>query len=187
MDSRPDGVVPVTPEMGRDLVRRLAPEHVREVAEVSRLDPAAAVDLSLAVSREAYAVLSPGGEVLFLMGVEAAGSLTATALVWMLAAPEARRHPARLLRAARWGLERAFAITGAEALEQYIPEWYAVGLRFAERLGFVMRPAGGGGGTLWRITLERRDFLQKGHRNGSGNTQHPGGGGPVRGLAAERL
>lgn len=186
MDNRPDGVRPATPELARRLARRLAPEHVREVGDVSRLPAGTALELSLAVSREAYAVLSPGGEVLFLMGVEEAGNLTAAALVWMLASTEARRHPARMLRAARWGLERAFEVTGAEALEQYIPGWYAAGLRFVRRLGFRARPVGGAGGPLWRVTLARRDFSKKGTHHGSSDTQHPGGGGPGHGRATGR-
>lgn len=153
---RPRYVVPVTADMLALIARALAPEHVREIRELCRVGPEAALSLSLAASRGAYAALSPDGKPLFLMGVEGAGLLGRTALVWMLAGGAARRHPARVLRSAKWGMERAFSVSGAATLMQFIPAWYTVGLAFARRLGFSLAPLPGRSG-IYVARAERAD------------------------------
>lgn len=157
MDSRPRGVVPATAAMARDLGRRLSADHLRELADTCGLPAGQALALSLAGSAEAYALLAPDGErAEFLMGVEAASPITGSALVWMLGSDAVRRRPAAVLRTARWGLGRAFLAAGALRLEQYIPDWYRTGLRFARRLGFVVIPPpvlGLGGTVLRRVVL----------------------------------
>lgn len=161
MDSPPDvsrpprGVVPATPELAGRLAASLSPDHVREVRDAAGLPPYAAVSLSLAASIEAYAYV-PDGDVVLMMGVEEAGVLTGAAMVWMLATERVAVRPSGVLRAARWGVARAFAVTGADALEQYIPAWYRAGLRFALRLGFELSPEprrGPGGTPLWRAAI----------------------------------
>lgn len=155
MDNPPNGLVAATPENAAVLFGRLTREHVREIRDVSGIDQAAAVRLSLAASREAYVYVPPGGsEAAFIMGVEDKSPLTGAAVVWLLGSDVLRRRPAALMRAARWGVRRAFRITGAERLEQFIPAWYRTGLRFARRLGFVVAP---GGGRLRHVVLERGD------------------------------
>lgn len=163
MDSPPRGVVPATPELAHRLADRLADAHVREIWETGGLFPRDALALSLASSREAYAY-APRGEPLFMMGVEPRGLLTDGAVVWMLAADSAAARPAGLLRAARWGMARAFRVTGAFRLQQRIPDWYRTGLRFALRMGFALSPAeerGRNGGRLWNATAirPRRDHV----------------------------
>lgn len=135
----PRGVVPATVGMAAELAAGLSRDHRREIRDTSGLPPEAALLASLAVSALAYG-FAPRGKVLFMMGVEPAGLLTSGAMLWMLATEQAPGHAAGMLRAARWGVAKAFAITGAERLEQYIPEWYAAGLRFVQRLGFVAAP-----------------------------------------------
>lgn len=163
MDNLPDGLFLADPEAAAVLASRLLREHAREIRDVSGLDPAAAVLLSLAVSREAYVYVPPGEEaVAFVMGVEDKSPLTGSAMVWLLGAEAMRRRPVALLRAARWGLRRAFLATGAERLEQFIPAWYRTGLHFARRLGFAVAP---GGGRLRHVVLRRgreADILPKG-------------------------
>ncbi len=160
MDSLPDGIAPLTPALADEAAARLAPEHVREIRELSGLSPAAALRLSLAASRLAYAVRDGAGETIFLIGVERPGLITGGAQVWMVGTRAMAAHARTVLRCARWGLRRAFAATGAERFEQYIPAWYETGLRFARRLGF--RPGAadsGGGGRARHVVLERRVFF----------------------------
>lgn len=140
MDNLPKGVVPATIDMAAGLAKRLSAEHQREIGATTGLAPLAALELSLSVSVEAYALLAEGDAVVFMMGVEEKSRLTGGALVWMLGSDAVRARPAATLRAARWGLARAFRITDAVRLEQFIPEWYLAGLRFARRVGFVVVP-----------------------------------------------
>ncbi len=154
MDSLPDGVVLLTPALADSLARRLAPAHVREIRELSGLAPRAALRLSFAASLLAYAVLDGSGLPLFAVGVEAAGLLTGTAQVWMVGAAEMALCSRRILRCAAWGLDAAFAATGARALEQYIPAWYGTGIRFALRMGFRAEKAENG---AVRVVLEREE------------------------------
>lgn len=166
MDNRPDGVAPASLEAARSLAPRLSAAHRREIAVTSGLSPVRALELSLAASAEAYALTDGrSGEVVFMMGVEPASPITGGAMVWMLGGAGIRRRPARTLRCARWGIERAFAATGAEWLEQYIPEWYRAGQAFARRLGFVVEretTRGSGGCALRRVVLHRTALKTKG-------------------------
>lgn len=140
MDNRPRNVVPAIAGMIPALAARLAADHRREIADTVAMPPRAALEVSLAASAEAYALVDRYGEPVFMMGVEPASPLTGSAMVWMLGTDAVRNRPALTLRTARWGLARAFRATGAKRLEQYIPEWYRTGLRFARRLGFVAVP-----------------------------------------------
>lgn len=142
MDKRPDGVLPAEPAHIEHLLDRLREEHVREIADTSRLSPAEALRQSYRNSAACYAAVR-GGEPVFLMGVEEAGLITATAKVWMLGTEAISRRPIFALRAARWGIGEAYRVTGAARLEQWIPVWYETGLRFVERLGFIRHPGGG--------------------------------------------
>lgn len=141
------------------LAERLSAEHAREIDEVSGLPVRAALELSLAASVEAYAFVSPDThQAVFMMGVEAVSPITSGAMVWMLGTAEIARRPAAVLRSARWGVDRAFAVTGALRLEQYIPAWYRTGLRFVQRLGFGLEPSGlrgGRDGVFWRAVMHR--------------------------------
>ncbi len=162
MDSPPRGIVAATGEHAILLARALSADHLREIADAGGLPPIDALLMSMAASLESYAFV-PGGDGMpvFMMGVEETGRLTGGAMLWMLASDAIRRHAPAALRAARWGLRRAFTVGGAERLEQYIPEWYATGLRFARRLGFVIEhvPCRGRNGTLFRrVTLDRKDM-----------------------------
>ncbi len=136
------------------LASSLSPSHRQEIAETARIPVAAALTISVATSVEAYAYCPTPGDPVFMMGVEPASPLTGTAMVWMLGRPDMTCHARGLLRAARWGKERAFALTGAEALYQLIPAWYETGLRFAARLGF--RPVGLSGGVV-NVIAERSE------------------------------
>ncbi|MCD8138441.1 MAG: hypothetical protein LUE17_01445 [Planctomycetaceae bacterium] len=159
MDSLPDRFLPATAGHARDLAGNLSTDHRRELAATGGLSPRAALELSVAHSVEAYTYVDPAGVPVFMMGVEAASPLTGAALVWMLASDAAGSRPRGILRAARWGLARAFAVTGAASLEQYIPAWYRTGLRFVRRLGFRIRPAqadGRDGARLCRAILTAR-------------------------------
>lgn len=146
MDNPPRGLVPATDDHARALADGLSADHLREIADLSGLAPGDALRLSIAASFESYAFVpkdADGSSVsppVFLMGVERAAGITGDALVWMLSSPRIRHNARSALRAAKWGLRRAFAATGARRLEQYIPEWYGTGLRFAERLGFRIDP-----------------------------------------------
>lgn len=155
MDSLPDGVVPLTPALADALARRLAPAHAREIRELSGLAPRAALRLSLASSLLAYAVADRTGAPLFAAGVEPAGLLTGTAQVWMVGTAAMAAHARRVFRCARRGLARAFAATGAERLEQYIPAWYGTGIRFALRLGFRIHHEEN---AVAHVVLERRGY-----------------------------
>ncbi|MCD8351441.1 MAG: hypothetical protein LUC93_12610 [Planctomycetaceae bacterium] len=140
MDNPPDRLIPATPEHARILAAALSDDHRRELTATGGMSPRVALEVSLASSVEAYTYVDPDGEPLFMMGVEAASPLTGAALVWMLATGAAGGHPRGILRAARWGLERAFAVTGAASVEQYIPVWYRTGLQFVHRLSFYILP-----------------------------------------------
>lgn len=153
MDSPHNHIVPLTPALADAVADRLSPEHAREVRELSGLAPRAALRLSLAASLLARAVTDAEGRPIFCMGVEHPGLLTATAQVWMVGTPEVAAHARQTLRCARKGLAQAFAATGAERLEQYIPAWYGTGIRFAERLGFRAEKAGA---SVVHVVLERR-------------------------------
>lgn len=160
----PAGVVPADPGMADNLARHLSPEHARELHGVSGLDPATAIRLSLESSAEAYAFIpaGSGGDPLFMMGVEPSSALAGSAMVWMLGSARAARRPAGVLRAARWGISRAFPASGAERLEQYIPAWYRTGLRFIARLGFELRPTilhDRCGSPLWHAVLSRHALM----------------------------
>lgn len=160
MASPPRDVVPATLGHAFRLAANLAPDHVREIADTGKLDATASLLISMNVSLEAH-TYAPDGEPVFMMGVERAAALTGSALVWMLGTEAIRRHPAGTLRAARWGVGRAFAVTGAERVEQYIPDWYETGLRFVARLGFRVEAAGlktHGGDPLSRVVLERKEW-----------------------------
>ncbi len=156
----PGGVEPATPALAAGLARRLDPDHAREILDVSGLAPGPALALSLAASLEAYAYVPPGREeALFMMGVEARSPLTRGARLWLLGSKEKDKRPAGLLRAARWGLARAFRVSGADCLEQFIPDWYRTGLRFALRLGCSLTPSGlraRSGSPLWHVVFHRR-------------------------------
>ena len=156
MDNRPDWLVPALPEMLEPLGRNLAPAHVREIADLSGLAAADALAMSLAESLVAYAALGDNGPEFMIGGGERC-RITGVARVWMLGAESMLARPARMLRAARWGLEHAFVVCGAQELEQFLPEWYRRGLAFVERLGFVLTEAGTAksGHRLWRAGLRR--------------------------------
>lgn len=163
----PAGVVPADPGMADNLARHLSPEHVRELRGVSGLAPATAIRLSLESSAEAYAFIPAGGggEPLFMMGVEPSSALTGSAMVWMLGSAKAACRPAGVLRAARWGVSRAFPASGAARLEQYIPAWYRTGLRFIARLGFELSPTilrDRCGSPLWHAVLSRHGLVESG-------------------------
>lgn len=187
-ENRPKYLEPATPEHIANLSERLSPAHAREVREISGLSPSDALSLSLAVSVEAYAYVPPGAKgVVFMMGTGEASPITGGALLWMLGSTAAAGHPVGLLRAAKWGLARAFFVTGADRLEQFIPDWYLSGLRFALRLGFGLSIGQAGGGDespLWNAVLHRSDFMRR-RNNGrcnaiSGNSQNRHGCVPGR-------
>ncbi len=138
----PESMIPLTPELADAVAANLAPAHAREIRELSGLSPSTALRLSLASSLLAYAVTDGAGDPLCALGVEPSGFLGRTAQVWMVGTPEMPAHARKVLRCAHWGLSAAFRATGA--LEQYIPAWYATGLRFAKRLGFRHGEAGFG-------------------------------------------
>lgn len=154
MANQPECLEPVDAAMVARLASALSPSHRREIAETAGISAAAALTLSVATSVAAYAYCPAPDEPVFMMGVERASLLTGTAMVWMLGRPDMSRHARGLLRAARWGKERAFALAGAEALYQLIPAWYQTGLRFAAGLGF--RPVGVQGGAV-HVMAERRN------------------------------
>lgn len=172
MDSPPDGVVPLTVATADTVAARLSPAHRREIRELSGLSPRAALRLSLAASLLAYAVEDECGEPLFLIGVEPPGLLTGAAQVWMVGTDAMRAHARKILRCARWGLATAFLATGAERLEQYIPEWYGTGLRFALRLGFRRGEAGftNGNGAVRHVVLARPSFFATDERRTHGHS-----------------
>ncbi|MCC8109224.1 MAG: hypothetical protein LIQ30_09320 [Planctomycetes bacterium] len=150
----PPHLEPVRPNDIAAFARCLRDEHVREIALATPLTPEDAVRLSLADSVEAYSY-RPDGEAapVFMMGVEAASPITGGAMVWMLGRTAVDRYPAGVVRAARWGIDRAYRLTGAAYLEQRIPAWYRVGVRFAARLGFTVHPADRTG---WRRVVHER-------------------------------
>lgn len=164
MASPPKGVVPATPRLTREFLPHISPAHRREVSDVGGIDAETGLLLSLAVSLESYVFIPrPDNPPVFMMGVEDRSVLTGSAVVWMLGSELVNRHPAGVLRAARWGLWRAFFITGAESLEQVIPDWYRTGLRFVEHLGFRLEPSvfrGTGEAPLYCATVRRRDFIE---------------------------
>lgn len=164
-DPLPAGVVPATATLAAGLADRLSGDHRREIRDTAGLDPRAAVAVSLAASVEAYALIPPGeARAAFMMGVEAKSPITGGALVWMLASDDIRLHVVAALRAARWGIRRAFRATGAARLEQYIPAWYRTGLRFARRVGFVATPSrlSGSEGVELRRVVIHPPFVRKG-------------------------
>lgn len=123
------------------LAARIKDDHAREVAE-GGLMPPDAMRKSFAHSVEAW-VATAAGKPFFAMGVEPAGMITASAVAWMLGTDEIDRHPVATLRAARWGIGRAYEITGAASMEQWIPSWYRKGIDFVVRgLGFEAREQG---------------------------------------------
>lgn len=174
MDSRPDYLIPAEADLADSFSHRLSPEHKREIRDLGSMNPADAVRASLACSKESYAfVPHVAAFPVFMFGVEPAGVITRTARVWMLATPEIKHHGVAVLRSARWGVERAFAVTGAYSLEQYIPHWYRVGLRFVQCLGFSIEPFFTSLQTpLIRVTLTKSLFktLKKNNRK-----KHPNG------------
>lgn len=153
MDRRPRGVVPAALEHLEEVISRMRQEHVRELGAGF----AATARHSFRTSVVAYAAIRSGHPI-FAMGVEPAGLLTASAVVWMLGTEDIDRHPAFTFRVARWGIGEAYRATGALRLEQWIPEWYRTGLRFVERLGFIQhRPESPiHENCLVRVTHERR-------------------------------
>lgn len=159
MDNRPRNLAPATRADAARLAASLSANHIREVLDTTGLSPGAALELSLSASLEAWSYRPEGARApVFMMGVEAAGRLTGSAMPWMLAGDGVGVRPRAVLRAARWGVGRAFAVSGAERLEQYIPAWYRTGLAFALRLGFGLAPTslrGRSGGPLWRAVLTR--------------------------------
>jgi hypothetical protein len=159
MVNRPDGIIPIDSHTARFVASLLSPEHAREVWDLSGLSPEDAVSASLAVSVEAFALLCPvTSDPLFLMGVEASGKIAGGALVWMLGTNRTSVFPRRMLRAVKWGLDRAFAVSGADRIEQFIPSWYDDGLRFVEHLGFELLPMtlrGRSGSSIWSAVLCR--------------------------------
>lgn len=160
MDNRPECLIPADASSIDVFSRILSPEHKQEIGDLGMPYPAEAVRLSLRCSKESYAYMPDKGKPpVFIFGVENKGYITRTAMVWMLAAPEIIHHKVAALRSARWGVGRAFAITGAIQLEQYIPEWYQTGLRFVQRLGFIPEKIPGPSRTpLVRVTLAKYDF-----------------------------
>lgn len=174
MDSRHKRLVPATAALAERLARTLSPDHRREIAATCGGDAGDALRHSLACSLEAYALLDERGEPVFLMGVEEASPFTRGAMVWMLARADIARHAPAALRSVRWGLVRAFAVSGADWLEQFIPAWYRTGLWFAERLGFCTVPGGGrdrSGGALRRVVLYK-ESIRKEHSDGSVDERH---------------
>ncbi len=167
MDNLPRHVVVATPELAGRLLAKLKGEHRREILACGVYAPGEALASSLAASMEAYAYTpdaANGGAPLFMMGVEAASPITGGAVVWMLGGEGLERCPRAVLRVARWGVARAFAVTGAAYLEQRIPDWYETGLRFVRRLGFTAWPAAAGtreGGRLMRVVIHRHEKAGK--------------------------
>ena len=147
----PSGVVPLQEPHFTLLVSALRDEHRREIWDVAGNFAHAALRHSFDASVVKYAAIREG-MALFAMGVEPAGMLTGSAMVWMVGRREMDRHPAFILRIARWGVEEAYRATGAAILEQWIPSWYAVGIRFVERLGFKVHGDMNG---IVRVTHER--------------------------------
>ncbi|MDR1744467.1 MAG: hypothetical protein LBS30_01800 [Planctomycetota bacterium] len=155
------GIIPATGKHALLLARALSADHRREIADAAGISPIDAIRMSMDASLESYAFVPGGVMPVFMMGVEATGRLTGGAMLWMLASDAIRGHAPATVRAARWGLCRAFAVGGAERLEQYIPEWYATGLRFARRLGFSIDPVpcrGRNGAALLHVVLERKEM-----------------------------
>lgn len=163
MDNPPKYLTPANARDIAALAADMSADHRREVRATGNLSPLAAAEISLAASVEAYAYIPPGRAApVFAFGVGEAGALTGSALVWMLATPGIARHGAGVLRAARWGIGRAFLATGASCLCQCIPAWYGTGLRFVERLGFSVGGAlGDGDGALIQVSLPRVVFEEK--------------------------
>ena len=155
-DERPAGVVEATPGHIADLAAALRSEHRRELGVMPALE---SLRHSFAASAARCAAVR-GGMALFAMGVEPAGLLTGSAMVWMLGREEMDRHPAFIFRVARWGMGEAYRVTGARRLEQWIPRWYETGLRFAERLGFVGRDSGEG---VVHVVHEREGAVEWAH------------------------
>ena len=151
MASRLDYLFPATADHVDHIGRRLRAEHVREVASGTRVSPLTALRLSLKGSAVAYAAVI-GGVPVFVMGAMPAGVVTGCAEVWMLGTEDIDRHPARILRAGRWGVAEAYRATGALRLEQWIPSWYETGIRFVERLEFVPHH----GGDVVHVVHDRR-------------------------------
>ncbi len=138
MDNLPKWVLPATLPLVRRMANQVRKEHRREIRQCSGLAVERAVQLSFHASVESYALVPPGWCVpIFVMGVEPASILTGQSMVWMIGTDDIQRFPVAVVRAARWGLQRAWARTGATVLDQYIPAWYRTGIRFAETLGFV--------------------------------------------------
>lgn len=139
------------------LAARIRDEHAREIAE-GGLMPPEALRKSYRHSVEAW-VATAAGRPFFVMGAEASGMITASAVVWMLGTDGIDRRPAATLRAARWGIRRAYEATGAAALEQWIPSWYRKGIDFVVRgLGFEAREQG----SLVHV-IHRKGWLQWAH------------------------
>lgn len=161
MDNRPDFLVPATPALAAGLAGRLARDHAREVRELAGMAPEEALRISIAGSVEAYLAVDPReGEAFLAMGVGPRDALTGCATPWMLGTGTARQRGVKILRAARWGLARAFVVTDAALLVQFIPDWYRTGLNFAARMGFRLERFGlrsAGGSRLWRVSATAAD------------------------------
>lgn len=152
MVNRPDYIRPARLAHVLWVSRRMRAEHAREVGETTVLSLGDAAAASFGHSVVSYTIFG-GGRAVFVMGVLPAGILTAAAEVWMVGTRDIDRFPARVLRAARWGVGEAYRATGAARLEQWIPEWYETGLRFVERLGFKRRNDSG----LIHVVHEKRN------------------------------
>ncbi len=137
MDNLPKWVFPATPPLLQRMAGKVRKEHRREILQCSGLAVEQALELSFHASVENYALVPPGRCVpIFVMGVESAAVLTGQSMVWMIGTDDIQHFPVAAMRAARWGMQRAWACTNATALDQYIPAWYRTGIRFAEALGF---------------------------------------------------
>ena len=128
-------IASATPEDIEHLIRNLRPEHVREIHDVSGLDPETAIRLSV---QDSSLVLAGRieGETVCVIGVSKKRLLSDAGSVWMLATPGIDQHPLEAAVALRELFSHAHELAGAGVLEQWVPHWYRKGIKFLQWLGW---------------------------------------------------
>ncbi|MCD8352438.1 MAG: hypothetical protein LUC93_17680 [Planctomycetaceae bacterium] len=133
--------VEIVPALARHIdhvIRNIRPEHVREIRDATGLSVSAAVCASVVDSSVVYAGLADGTP-LFVVGVSKSFLLSDTGSVWMVATKAIDDYALPAAVALRGLFARAHQLTGTRRIEQWLPHWYAKGIKWLQWLGWEAR------------------------------------------------
>lgn len=128
-------IVKATPGDLRHVGVNMRQEHIAEIRAQSVMTPLDAVVASARDSGHVFAG-RVGETPLFVCGTERKRVLSDAGSVWMFATPEIDAYPLEAAEALRRLFHQAHRLAGVAVLEQFIPSWYAKGIKWLLWLGW---------------------------------------------------